>query len=105
MTKALSIKIIEAQRTLFWILVVSVVGFIFSYGYLTAQSIIDVAERKNVERQIAELRSEAIILELSYLEKANSITLDLALEKGFVKPQRSRFVSRTNPIASLSLNE
>jgi hypothetical protein len=102
MTTTVNNKIALITEQFFWLLIVFVVLFGSLYVYFTASSIIDVAERKTLEAQMISLKSEAVVLEMAYLEKEGLITLEYAKELGFVEAN-TRFVSRTAPVARATL--
>lgn len=102
MIKVEANKIHEIQRLTFWVLSVAIGVLGLLYIYLTVASIVDVATRKRVEKDVNQMRGEAVALELSYIEKQNNITQNLAFSMGFVVP-RAEFVSRSQGVAKVSL--
>lgn len=84
--------------------------FIFlliSYGFLVNNTILNAVNRQKLEKEISILDSTINSLEFNYLSVKNSITLDLALSKGFVQVKDEKYVSIA-PVSgglSLSINE
>ena len=63
----------------------------------------NVAERQELERQVASLSAELGALEFAYIEKRNAITLEMARELGFSEVKSPLYVSR-GTASSLSFN-
>lgn len=63
------------------------------YIYLVSKSVVNVVVRKEVEQQIAEVNSQIGKLELSYLEKKQSITLARARTLGFREVAEKTYVN------------
>lgn len=82
----------KALCVLALLLVVSVV----SYGTLVRKTVANVVERKTVESETADLAAHISSLELQYMEALQDITLEQALELGYVEKTPHVFVSRNN---------
>lgn len=65
-----------------------------SYVYFIGAIVFNVLERKTVEADIRNLKSNVGHMELQYLSLNNSIDLALAHEKGFEEPKNLYFASR-----------
>ena len=76
----------------------SLVIYIFSIN-ATARNI---AHRQELERQIANVRTNLDGLEFSYIELKNNVTLELAHQHGFKEVNNPLYVSRNK--TSLSFN-
>jgi len=102
--KAVTIKSENVRARLFWALLASFMMLLCFYTYFTVSAIIDVAERRRIEGEVMDLRTDTVSLELAFISRENSITLEHARELGFVETTR-QFASRGTPVTAVSINE
>ena len=69
-----------------------------TYVYLVNQTVLNVVERRALERDMSELASYVADLELVNLELKNSVTLDRAYELGFTEVTGVTYLTR-DPLA------
>ncbi len=82
------------------------VASVVSYGLLVRKAVANVVERKVVDAETADLAAHISALELKYMDALQDITLDRALELGFVETKPHVFVSRdTRPLSVRYNNE
>lgn len=77
---------------------------IFSYLYFLNGAILNVVERKNIEKEIVELNSEVLVLETEYINLESAVDLKMASELSFVETSITKYVSKKSLGKSLSLN-
>ena len=73
------------------------------YVYFVNQTVVNVVERRAIEREIDDVSTDVSELAFEYMELKNSITRAVALERGFYEVGDTLFVSR-NTALTLSLN-
>jgi hypothetical protein len=100
----LAIKSEEIRQRLFWALVLVISVMLLFYGYFTVSAIINVADRRRMETEVLDMRSDVVTLELSYIAKENGITLEKAHELGFVE-SKHLFASRDAGVTAVSLED
>lgn len=93
----------EPLKGYFWTLVLVLVFCLFTYGYLVRGAIVNIVERQNTEKALAEVNSRVLALESEYFKVKNSITLDLAADLGFITPVSQKFVTKGSDHVGLSL--
>lgn len=103
-TATLAIKSEEIRQRVFWALVSVISILLLFYGYFTVSAIIDVADRRRMETEVLDMRSDVVTLELQYIAKENGITLEKAHELGFVE-SKHLFASRDAGIVSVSIED
>lgn len=103
MTTTLNNKILKIQAMSFWVIISSIIVLSVFYLFFTAFSAVNVAEREILEDEVLDTRGKAVTLELLYMDKAESITLESAKEIGFVE-KAPNFVSRKSSVARVTLN-
>jgi len=91
-------------RTLFFVLLSLLVLVFLAYVFLVNKTVMNVVERERVEKDIASLSSSMGELEFKYIGLKNSITLDLAYEKGFSDAIPTSFLAREKSVPGLSYN-
>lgn len=77
------------------------------YGFLLINTFSNAIKRQQIDKEVSVLNSTINSMEANYLEVKNSITMDLALSKGFIVARNQKFVS-ISPVStglSLSINE
>jgi len=83
----------------------SVFVFLFiSYGFLVNGTIMNAINKQHLEKEISALNSSIGSMEFDYLNLKNSITMDLALQKGFVLVEGQKFASIKSDSNNLSLS-
>lgn len=81
------------------VLTALLVVVVVSYGALVRKTVANVVERKVVESETADLAAHIGALELKYMEALQGVTLQRALDLGFVPKKPLIFVSRdTQPL-------
>ena len=100
-------KIEGREKKIFWALFSFFVFFVASYGFLLNGTMMKAVSKQNMEKEMVSLSSNVNSLEFQYLNIKNSITLDLALSKGFVSVSSDKFavISPAGKDTSLSINE
>ena len=92
------------KKWIFWSLVSLAMLFSASYLYFVNRTVVNVALRQKIEKQITLINSQTSDLEVSYLGLKNKINLDYALSKGFVKVSNEKYVSAKTFNKNLSVN-
>lgn len=72
------------EKKLKLIIIVLTLALAGAYVYLVKSSVFAVAERRDNEEKISQLEADVSTLEANYLARANTITLELAKELGFI---------------------
>lgn len=88
---------------LFWALIVISGLSLFTYIYTINITARNIAERQNLERDISRISANLDSLEFSYVKLKNSVTIELALERGFRETKNPLYISRSSATA-LSFN-
>jgi hypothetical protein len=102
--KAITTDIIEnshTQRTLFRVLVGSLILLSIVYVYLIGAITFNVLARKSLESSTRTLGSHISELELTYLAAANKIDKNFAIAQGFVDVKNNIFATRTTDRVAL----
>lgn len=93
----------EARGYAFWALVgISLLAFA-TYVYAVNMTIRNTALRQNLEGEVTKLAAESGALEFAYIEKRNSVNIELAHAYGFKEVSSPLYVSRASSRA-LTLN-
>lgn len=87
----------------FWTLIAISGLALFAYIYTINITARNVAEREGLEREIARISADLDSLEFAYVKLKNSVTLEVALQRGFKETKNPLYVSRTS-VATLSFN-
>lgn len=87
---------LNKEKYIFWALALTFLFFIGFYFYCVRTTIGNVVVRQNLEREASTLILKIGSEEFSYINKRNSITLELAYSLGFKDSSNKIFVSR-NP--------
>ncbi|MEK7579544.1 MAG: hypothetical protein AAB460_03390 [Patescibacteria group bacterium] len=82
--------------------VVLLVSLLATYGLLLKQTVAHVVLRKSFEEDRRDLTARVGTLERTYLGAMNGLTLDAAMEKGFIEKTPERFVARTKETLTLN---
>lgn len=82
------------KRKIFFLLVVILLSFVVLYGYFLNMVILHVVAREAAMEAISTLDTRLSELEFTYIEKQNSIDIELAHERNFVNVEAPLFVSR-----------
>ena len=100
-------KIEYREKKIFWILFSLFAFFIISYGFLLNGTMMNAVSKQSMEKQMVSLGSEVNSLEFQYLNIKNSVSMDMALSKGFVLVTSDKFavIDSTQKNISLSINE
>jgi len=80
------------------VLLVSLFGLIFLYGYFISSSIFNVIVREEVERDLVTLNSTIGELEAKYLAVKNEITIEYAYAHGFTDLSKKGYAPRTSTL-------
>lgn len=99
-TKAISYNI---RERVFWALLTLAIVCGSTYVYAIASTIQNVAERQQLEKQLAVLTTKQSELEFAYIAKRSQVNLGLALNNGFQEVPRLTYISRVEN-GALSLN-
>jgi hypothetical protein len=91
-------------KLLFYTLSMLVVGLILMYAFFVNQTILNVVERRDFQRDIAILSTKVGGLETEYIQKKNGITLEYAYTLGFYNVEEPNYIS-TKDTNVLTLNE
>ena len=67
---------------------------LFLYSFFINASVLNIVERKNIEKKMSETNSHLSSLETEYFNHINNINLDLALSIGFEEVSSSNFAYR-----------
>ncbi len=84
------------ERTIFFLMAAVLLSLCIMYGYFLNATIMRVVAREGAMSNISELDGELSELEFAYIEKENSIDLNLAHEHHFVDIAPPLFVSRNS---------
>lgn len=87
----------EYERVTVVFLLTAIVSLAVLYGYLIADSTVNVVVRKGLEQRIAEVRTDISELESRYIRRNNAIDKTYAQENGFISVSK-HYVTRT-PLA------
>ena len=107
MTKTFKNKILnieDPKKKVFWSFVMFAIMFSGLYLYYVNRTIINVVERQNIEKQIANINSRISDTEISYMNLKNNINYEFAVSKGFVRVSNEKYVSRRASGDNLSVN-
>lgn len=85
----------NTQRIIFRVLVSGLIVLSIVYVYLIGSITFNVLARKSLQSTMHNLSTEVSNLELSYLQKANTIDKNYALSLGFVEMHNTIFATRT----------
>ena len=92
------------QKT-FVILLACIFVTIFAYIFLLQKAIINVVDREQVSKQAKSLSAEIGNLEAQYLSLKNTVTLELAREKGLTDASNISYISKKSLTAVAPRNE
>ena len=102
----ISYKVLHKERErLFYILIASIIFTISLYGFLIQKAIMNVVAREDIAKEIALTGAKVGDLEGKYLSLKNSITIDLAYEKGLKDAVAPYYISKKSITAMASKNE
>ncbi len=103
---ALSLNKLQALNTkvLFFAALALLVSLFALYVYLVNRTVMNVVAREQTGRTVATLSTSIGGLEFKYITLKDSITLDLAHEKGFMDFSPTTFLAQQKPAATLSFN-
>ncbi len=96
------VNIIKTSKELklFYIFSLAVLFSFFLYIFYISKTVFLLVESKNLENQKRELATEISELELETLSLNDSISIDKALELGFIENKDTQFISQ-KPIVTL----
>jgi len=93
----------DNRARFFWVLVGVSILSLFVYIYAIHATARNVADRQELEKQVADLSSDLNSLEFAYIELRNDVTIELAYNYGFREVKNPLYISRTRQ-SSLSFN-
>ena len=97
--KAITNDIVQntnTQRTIFKILVGSLIALSIVYMYMIGSITFNILARKSLEITVSTLSNNVSDLELKYFDSANKIDKNYALSLGFVDVHNNIFASRSS---------
>lgn len=83
-----------ATHSLLW----GMLGGVLLYGMIAYSLVLDTVDRRNLEHESSELRSQIGVLEESYMNSAKTIDLSLAHTRGFRESSVATYISRGSTI-------
>jgi hypothetical protein len=92
------------DKKIVWILFSVFVFLLISYGLLINKTIVNAVSLQDTQKEIAVINSDINSMEFQYLNAKSSITMELALSKGFVPISNEKFVVATPAQSGLSLS-
>jgi len=92
------------KKKMFFGALVALFLFAMSYAYFINQTVLNIVGRKNAEEQINVVNSKISQLELEYMERKNSITLEYAHSIGFKDSGKIIYVSKNQNSDGLTLH-
>ncbi|KKU26202.1 MAG: hypothetical protein UX39_C0011G0016 [Candidatus Magasanikbacteria bacterium GW2011_GWA2_46_17] len=95
---------IHDRGNIFWSLAVGLVVVLGLYLYFLSNTIYTAVVRQQTEKAIAVLEESIGGLESSYLNLKNTVTIEVARDKGFTDIFATQYISRKSLGRSLSLN-
>ena len=100
-------RVENKEKRIFIVLFSTPVLLVLSYGFLLNSTMMNAVSKQRVEREMKTLSSEINSLEFQYLNIKNSITLETAESRGFVRVTSDKFASidSVQKKISLSVNE
>lgn len=106
MTKAVATTISKVhlyRERIFYTLCAALALLAISYGYLLQKAIVNVVEREAMVKELRIATSRIADLESSYLALKNSVTLELAFDRGFKEATQLNYI-KTGTRGQLSLS-
>ncbi len=99
-----NIEFIESyEKQIFWAVFSLLISLTLTYGFLVNKTISNAISKERMDSEIATLNTNVNTLEFQYLSLKDSITMNLALSKGFVETKEANFAA-LSPTKSLSLS-
>ncbi|MDO8482701.1 MAG: hypothetical protein Q7S86_02695 [bacterium] len=95
---------IHDRGNIFWFLAVCLTIVLGLYIYFLSDTVYNAVLRQQTEKSIAVLEESIGGLESDYQNLKNTITIDLAQDKGFTDIIATQYISRKSLGKSLSLN-
>ncbi len=92
-TKALQLNI-HYTKVIFAVLGVALFLLLFLYSFFINASVLNIVERKSIEKKLVETNSYVSSLETEYFNNINNMNLDFALSLGFNEVSSSNFAYR-----------
>ena len=103
-TKALQLNI-HYTKVIFAVFGVVLFLLLFLYSYFINASVLNIVERKEIEKSLAETNSYVSSLEAEYFNHIDDMNLDLAASLGFKEVLSSNFAYRkTSDVRTITLN-
>ena len=93
---------VYCQR-IFAILIVSIVIAMFGYVFLLQKAIINVVDREQVSKQVSSISMKIGALEEKYLSLKNTVTLELAREKGLTDAKNISYISSEKSLTAVAI--
>lgn len=93
------------REKLFIILVASILVALGSYFFLLQKAIVNIVEREKMAEEVSEKSRQVATLEADLFTMKNSITLDMARNKGFRDKSISAYISKKSVTAMASSDE
>ena len=102
-TKKTQLHSVNYTKNLVCVLFVFLIVLMFLYAYFINESVLNVVERKKIEKNILAANSRISILESRYFDYTHDIDLKLAMSLGFKETKDVIFVERRTKQQALSL--
>ncbi len=99
-------RFIPSNIVMFYVTLAVLVSMFFLYVYMVNKTVMNVVARQNTEKGISSLSASVGDLESKYMAEKSSITLQLALAKGFQEDPNTTFIGSAlnKPGNALSYN-
>ena len=101
--QTITLKSENIRHKLFWILTATIFALLLLYTYFTVTAIVNVAERRRIETEVMDLRTNSVSMELAFIAKEGEITIEKAHNLGFIETTR-QFASRDTKAVAVSIN-
>ncbi|MFC1720858.1 hypothetical protein ACFL0K_01245 [Patescibacteria group bacterium] len=103
-SKALQLNI-HYTKVIFAVLGAALFLLLFLYSYFINASVLNIVERKEIEKKLVETNSYVSALESEYFKQIGGVNLDLAFSLGFEEVSNSNFAYRKSSDArTVTLN-
>lgn len=91
-------------RTAFFLSFIMLIAVFSLYVYLVNRTVMNVVARQRMEKEMVSISGTIGDLEFKYITLKNSVTLELAYQKGFQDASPSSFLAREKHNPALSYN-
>jgi cell division protein FtsI/penicillin-binding protein 2 len=99
------IRLERIKSILLGLIIALVLAISASYAYFVNQAVLNVVERENLDREIAEMTSRTVRLEREYAKIADVVDREFSYARGYREPEKTTFISRKPLPESVSLNQ